>query len=870
MRGPPIDFWGKLSSEANTWHPLADHCADVAACCEALLSTTLLNQRLARIGGLDRLDEIQVARLSVLAALHDVGKFNTGFQRRAFGGGPCGHTSEALDLFSAMYETPQLAEALPAALHDWAPDYKAFHLLFASICHHGKPVKIKTPARFDQNWSEGPFGDPFAGVASLANATRSWFPQAYAAGAPLPSRVEFQHAFAGLVMLADWLGSDTEFFPYSDDDGMERIEFARRQAKRALAWIGLDTRGARRTMVAPARIFDALLPGFSPRPLQQAILELPTPTAKGRLVALEAETGSGKTEAALAWFLRLLHGGYVDGLYFALPTRSAATQIHRRVYEAVCRAFPDAATRPPVNLAVPGYLRVDDLEGRHLPGFEVLWNDHKRERVAHRTWAAEHPKRYLAGAVVIGTIDQALLSTLTTSHAHLRATSLLRHLLVVDEVHASDAYMNRLLEEVLRHHLRAGGHALLMSATLGTSAHSDLFKAACGREVGCPPLELAVRRPYPLLSFADSGETPALLEVETSGRERVISLEVQSMMSDVEAVARRALVAARAGARVLVIRNTVRGCLETQEALEGLAATGEVNRLLFRCEDVIAPHHSRFAKEDRAALDGAIERAFGKQRAGDRGCVVVATQTVEQSLDIDADFLMTDLCPIDVLLQRLGRLHRHERPRPAGYAEPNACILVPCSRDLTKYMRGPDQTCGPHGVGPVYSDLVILEATWQLLERRSSFRIPADNRELVEAATHPERLAEIVRAGGEKWRAHGYSVRGKRLAKRRIADGNLLDRTEDFGTAAFPEGDALAKVATRLGEDDLLVQWTRPVTSPFGKRVKALTLRSFLVDTQQLSDEPIEPDDGNPGLVQFTVGGQYFIYDRLGVRTAPS
>ncbi|MEZ4454914.1 MAG: hypothetical protein R3B09_36020, partial [Nannocystaceae bacterium] len=118
---------------------------------------------------------------------------------------------------------------------------------------------------------------------------------------------------------------------------------------------------------------------------------------------------------------------------------------------------------------MPGYLRVDEQEGTRLPGFEVLWNDDPRQRYRYRGWAAEGSKRYLAGAIVVGTIDQVLLSTSMTSHAHLRATAASRQLLVVDEAHASDAYMNRLLEEVLAFHLAAGGHAFLMSATLGST-----------------------------------------------------------------------------------------------------------------------------------------------------------------------------------------------------------------------------------------------------------------------------------------------------------------------------------------------------------------------------------------------------------------
>jgi hypothetical protein len=222
---------------------------------------------------------------------------------------------------------------------------------------------------------------------------------------------------------------------------------------------------------------------FAPHDVQRRVVDLPLDPG-GSVSLVEAETGSGKTEAALARYLRLFHAGLVDGMYFALPTRTAATQIHRRVLQAVTRAFVDGEARPPVVLAVPGYLAVDDHTACRLPDFEVLWNDDPQERYRFRGWAAEHPKRYLVGPVVVGTIDQVLFSTLMVSHAHLRATALLRHLLVVDEVHASDAYMAAILEQVLRYHVRAGGHALLMSATLGASARYHLLSAACGMQAG--------------------------------------------------------------------------------------------------------------------------------------------------------------------------------------------------------------------------------------------------------------------------------------------------------------------------------------------------------------------------------------------------
>ncbi|MEZ4450871.1 MAG: CRISPR-associated endonuclease Cas3'' [Nannocystaceae bacterium] len=487
MRGAITTFWGKLSGDGPTreWHPLLDHCADVAACCEALLSQTLLGERLSALGGVGALDEAHIARLGVLAALHDLGKYNAGFQRKADDErATCGHVREILALFGGGYdkETERLTWALPVDTFDrWGTDGTAFKLLIAAIGHHGRPHSVDgvIPLKTARIWDADPRHDPFAGIAELVAATRRWFPAAFESGGPpLPTTSRFQHGFAGLVMLADWLGSHVGLFPYSAELHSDRMRVARERARRALEVVGLDLSRPRQAL-GPTR------PGFStisahriPQPAQETTGQLPLDRG-GALTILEAETGSGKTEAAILRYIQLFQAGLVDGLYFALPTRTAATQIHGRVRDAVARAFPEGA-RPPVVLAVPGYLRVDDQEGTRLPGFEVLWNDDPRQRYRYRGWAAESSKRYLAGAIVVGTIDQVLLSTIMTSHAHLRATAASRQLLVVDEAHASDAYMNRLLEEVLAFHLAAGGHAFLMSATLGATRAC----AAPGRDRG--------------------------------------------------------------------------------------------------------------------------------------------------------------------------------------------------------------------------------------------------------------------------------------------------------------------------------------------------------------------------------------------------
>jgi CRISPR-associated endonuclease/helicase Cas3 len=232
--------------------------------------------------------------------------------------------------------------------------------------------------------------------------------------------------------------------------------------------------------------------GWSPHPVQDTALSHSI-YENGGLTVLESDTGSGKTEAAVARFFRLYQRQKVDGMYFAVPTRTAAKQLYTRVYEAVQRVYDrQGASPPPVVQAVPGYYKIDGVEATPVSPFEVRWQDDAEEEQAReRRWAAEGPKRYLAGAIVVGTIDQVLLSALQVRHAHVRGAALLRHFLVVDEIHASDVYMTRLLTAVLNHHLAAGGHAMLMSATLGTESRLRLTKETVHDEDLPPPDEAA-------------------------------------------------------------------------------------------------------------------------------------------------------------------------------------------------------------------------------------------------------------------------------------------------------------------------------------------------------------------------------------------
>ena len=218
--------------------------------------------------------------------------------------------------------------------------------------------------------------------------------------------------------------------------------------------------------------------------------------------------------------------------------------------------------------------------------------------------------------------------------------------------------------------------------------------------------------------------------------------------------------------------------VQTQQALEELAGPEDAG-LLFSVHGITTLHHGRFAAGDRRLLDDAIEELLGKNRQVG-GRIVVGTQTLEQSLDIDADLLITDLCPVDVLLQRIGRLHRHTRQdRPHGYEKPDCVVLTP-GDDLSPLLTSRQNANGLGPYGHVYVSLQILEATRRLIVEHPEWRIPAMNRELVERATHPDVLESITQEMGEAWRAHANSTEGGYLGDKQTARSNVVRLDKSF------------------------------------------------------------------------------------------
>jgi len=304
--------------------------------------------------------------------------------------------------------------------------------------------------------------------------------------------------------------------------------------------------------------------------------------------------------------------------------------------------------------------------------------------------------------------------------------------------------------------------------------------------------------------------------------------------------------AAAAGAKVLIIRNTVRAAVATFKAL---AESDDVpNNLLFNISGTHTLHHSRFAAEDRKLLDREVEKWLGKERPAG-GAVVVGTQTLEQSLDLDADILFTDLCPIDVLLQRIGRLHRHDRlDRAADFNNAKCHILSIYESDLSPLLQKSSYGLGVERA--VYNDVVALQATLNLVHTLPEWHLPEQNRYLVEHALHTSIRETIKRNGGTAWANADAKVLGSSVADAQFAHGLKVRKDLHFGIDKklnFPDD---TKVMTRLGGDNLLVELTKPVVGPFGIEVTTFAIPVWLLqhrdDLDRYLDEPnvSESDDG--------------------------
>ena len=703
----------------------------------------------------------------LLVVLHDLGKINGAFRDMLVDGAPqtAGTHWEATEALLRWHDEQLLASVLRGR-------ETAREALYAATAgHHGRP-----PWRDLQLDRRGvaPAGDwkrmlDTAGQDALADAAAAI--EIFAALWPSASLGDMRAAeanalswrLAGLANAADWIGSNAEWFPPvpAGPAAADYLAGARARARHAVAEAGLAT-----PRVANRSLFE-----FGLRPMQAAAERADLPDGPA-LAVIEDETGAGKTEAALILAHRMLQAGKGRGLYFALPTMATADAMFARVAGVIGRAFEG---RPSLALA----------HGRaaHSEAFRAL-----REGAAARTdepaptdWLADGRRRALLADVGVGTVDQALLAVVRAKHAALRLFGLSGKILIVDEVHeVGEPYMAELLAGLLGAHAAQGGSAILLTATLPLELRRKLlaaFEAGAGRAPG--PLD---DQAYPALTV--SGAEPAAIEAQPAVRGPV----AVRRLGDVAAAVGLLEEASKGGAACVWVRNAV------DEAIAAVSALWEAGVPA----DLL---HARFALSDRKTHEASALARFGKDRTARPGRVLVATQVVESSLDLDFDVMVSDLAPVAALIQRAGRLWRHMDRRPAGDRPVAAPILHVLTPD-------PDDVRGPRWLEPVLGrGAFVYPAALQwrsarVLMEAGRIEAPAGLRALIEAA-HGDELPVPEALEGADLEAAGAAG-----AARSLAAGNVIDRAAGYRQGAA--GAADTDYPTRLGRPQrilVLARW---------------------------------------------------------------
>lgn len=740
LPGPSIfGFWGKARATSETgpsWHPLVYHSLDVAAVSAELIARD--RGRLSRIAAAAGMpaDALQAA-LPFLLSLHDIGKYARVFQAKSPAHWPAdvlgpyreippgrNHVDTGFEMLCEFADDEPDASLFEAVLPEWRASHRK--ILFRALAgHHGRPPK---EALNDGTRSALDKRD----VCDVCiTAARSHIRAMHALLRPgaLPRRSEKELTIlavglAGLFVLADWIGSSETWFPYAPpqfDDATLRIYWDRAQG---LAAAAVDMAGIAPANVARFAGLARLFPDITNLSPVQAFAETaPLPDGPS-LTIVEDVTGSGKTEAALTLAHRLMAAGRANGLYVALPTEATANAMYARLAESFRRLFADEAS-PSLVLAHGRSKFHDGFQSSIVAAAadENARNGTRGARDGERPssaecadWIADDRRKAFLASVGAGTVDQALLAILPVKHQSLRLWGLADRVLIVDEAHAYDAYMTRELETLLEFHAALGGSAIILSATLPQEVRVRLTQAfRSGAWAGRGDAVALRATEYPLVTIVGAETVTEAPQQIRSGLARFVTA---TRVDNLDAALARVVAAARAGACVAFVRNSVD---EAIDACGRLGALG-LEPLLF---------HARFAMCDRQRIEMQVMKRFGRDSLPDarRGKVLVATQVIESSLDLDFDLMVTDLAPIDLIIQRAGRLWRHElRPRPIDGPE-----LVVLSGEP---IDDPDREWAARAIcrgARVYPDHALLWRSGRALFRAGGIATPDGMRALVEA-----------------------------------------------------------------------------------------------------------------------------------------
>lgn len=810
---PPLDWndylhpeiWAKsplgveLAEDEGRYHPLSCHMIDTAMVALRLWQYVLprpLRDQICRQLGVQS-EEAAGRWMAFFAGLHDLGKATPTFARlwpegwRVLTsqkyGAASGTESKAHYVLSTFLLEVLLEEiGLPSAV--------AGPVAATVGGHHGRFPTAHELRNADRYAGKGRWEEAQSHLVRLL---------AHVMGVdrlPLPSSDLWQAnnllvILAGLTSVADWIASNHAYFPFAG--GSVRLPAYPRRS-RWLAWIALHQLGwFHRPRAMANRSFEELFDKV-PNRLQKRVIAVARRLNGPSLVLLEYPMGGGKTEAALYLADYLAATADQKGAYFALPTMATSNQMFGRVKQYLSNRFAGttvnaqllhghAALNAEFELLLAADRQISERrKTRRRQGVQMA---SVGETSAASVLAAEwftYKKRGLLAPYGIGTIDQALLAVLQTKHFFVRLFGLAGKVVILDEVHAYDTYMQTLLSRLLTWLAACGASVVLLSATLPSHTRRSLLVAwAAGRGQGHLATSAVA---YPRITWVtDDGAAEIHIDIDGAA-ERSVALRRYAQANEAWMSALRD--ALQEGGCAAVIVNTVTRAQAVYKQLQAYFPAEEL--YLF---------HARYPLDERMKREREVLTLFGPGTA-DRPhrAVVVATQVIEQSLDLDFDLMVTDLAPVDLLFQRSGRLWRHRREwRPSGLPEPTLWLLMPPVDEQGVPQFDP-------GSSRVY-DVHTLLRSWLVLSCEEHLQIPKRLEELVEAvyqpAGPPEDLSEPLRAFWERSRAQleEEEARDRQQARRRYIPDVNQDLLEMHMEDLEEEGEShpALQALTRLG-----------------------------------------------------------------------
>ena len=813
-------IWAKTAKSGGTgWHPLILHVLDVTASADAILEREpeTTRNRIGEILGL----KWQEARAWILlvVACHDLGKACPGFQckwENMTGMDP--GRSPNTEINHAFVSQIALSELLQEM--DW-PGQLAELVSDAVGCHHG--------SRASPNTLEHLAGDRAAiGRDPWAQARRGLFealldilqPRKIPAKSTL-SGPDFM-LLSGLTSFSDWIGSNEDHFPFGSPEDCENLpEWF--QKRRAQADLALDAIGwePRTPLSSEAKSFEQVF-GFTPRPLQQAVADAIAGLNKPAILLVEAPMGEGKTEAALFAHLELQRRFGHRGLYVALPTKATGNAMFKRTLKFLRSQGTDRMLD--LQLLHGAKLLNDTFQNLHLSG---IHDPSTGGEVCAGEWFT-NKKRALLSEYGVGTVDQALLPILPVRHNFVRLWGLANRVVVFDEIHAYDAYTGTLLVHLLRWLLALGSSVVLLSATLSPSIRRKLAGVVAGN---LPDKE----QEYPRLSVFCPGQEVGQKHFKADPARR-LTLRLQGIPPDLPGM-RSALEEHLAnGGMGLALVNTVQRAQDLYRLFpEGEPLEREGERVGKRLADgtEVFLFHARFPADRRQEREELVLDVFGEGGSREGRKILIATQVAEQSLDLDFDLIATDLAPIDLVLQRAGRLWRHAR-KSRPISEPILLVAGLAGDEPPSFAK-------PLWWGAVYREDILLR-TWSLLRdgQRQNLTLPDEIDNLVQAVYEEQiGVAESLQERLEKALMDGD---GKAIAHTGQANQAIIGFPDDASwndPARFvlydedePGVHRTLMAQTRLGEDSIVAipLWPedgfRPEATPAFAQAKQWFLRA--------------------------------------------